>query len=118
MSRQSHEEFLKRSVRQTLIRERERRDKAHWSVDEVRQLKIQTVEPWKRVVYGFLGLTTAMGGVLTLSEKNRAIGIVMLVVSLMLMFVAAFGIKKSVEAVFNAIDLADLVSGIVDVFDL
>ena len=118
MSRQSHEEFLKRSVRQTLARERERRDKEHWSVDEVRKLKIQTVEPWKRVVYGFLGLTTAVGGMLTFNEKNRVLGVVLILVSLVLMVVATFGIKKSVDAVINSIDLVDIVSGVVDIFDV
>ena len=118
MSRQSHEEFLKRSARLAVTKERERRDKERWSVDEVRKLKIQTVEPWKRVVYGFLGITTAVGGALTFSEKNRGLGALLIVVSLVLMFVATFGVKRSVEAVCNSVDVLEGLSGIVDIFDV
>jgi hypothetical protein len=117
MSRESHREFLKRSAQRTLARERERRHKERWSAQEVRRLKIQTVEPWKRIILAVLGAAATAGGFVALSNDEPALGIALFVVALLLFLVAAYGIRKTIEGLTDSIDVVDFIGGIVDIFD-
>ena len=55
MSRESHRTFLERSARRTATRAFARSDHP-LTKDELARLRIQTVEPWKRILLSLAGL--------------------------------------------------------------
>lgn len=117
MSRESHRAFLEQAARKAAAQERARRHQARWTVAELKHLKLQTVEPWKRVILGGAGLATVGGGAWAIHADVDWLGIILIVAGLLLISAALIGRRRTVEAVFESIDVVDLFSGIFDAID-
>ena len=118
MSRESHKRFLEQSARRAATRAKNRAGRKALTIQDVRQLKIQTVEPWKRVVLFVFGVLFGGAGVVTLTEDIAWVGGLLLVVAFALISIALIGRKKTIERVLDVIDVGDILSGIVDLIDI
>lgn len=114
MSRESHHEFLEQSAARTVRRALARDAQKLLQREDAAKLRIQTVEPWKRILCLLIGgfLLAASWG-LCLDDGN--IWAVMLIGALGLAaaFVGMFGRKKSIDDVLEASGDA-LISGLFD----
>lgn len=105
MNSEARQAFLRESARRALARAALRRRKELLQRQDLLELKIQTMEPWKRLFVGFCGLAAAVGAGLMFSENSRTVGLILLVVALLLLVFAWWGLRRSIERVFDQFDL-------------
>src|SRR5688572_16090529 len=98
MSQASHRDFLERSATRSARRAQARAATKRLDREDVAKLRIQTVEPWKRIVCllagaGLLGLA----GWMWREELSPGALVCVAAIGAMLIVIAAFGWKKPVE---------------------
>ena len=108
MSRESHERFLK----QAALREAQKAIDRHGSdtikKEDFHQLRIQTVEPWKRIILFVFGALICGLGVLAIREVTVWLGVLIFLGGIFCLGAALIGKKKTVVAALDGIDLLTL----------
>lgn len=118
MSRATHEQFLRKSARGSVIRESRRRSGAPLTLDRVRELKVQTMEPWKRVVSALVGLLFCLAGSFAWNHDVTGLSILLFGLGAIFVLMACFGRKRTMKAILDKVDVGDIVSGIIDLIDV
>ena len=110
MSRETHRRYLESSARRGARRALERNPEV--SRDELRSLKVQTIEPWKRVVAGLLSVSLSVTGGWLAKSDQRVIGLCMLGVGVLGFLFSIFGWRKTLDGLSSAIDIGDILDGL------
>jgi hypothetical protein len=117
MSSESHRQFLERAALREAQRALDRSGSTRISRDDIGSLKIQTVEPWKRVVVGIIATGLGGGGFALLSEI-RWLGVTCIVAGFLLLLVAILGRRKAIDSLVDSVNLLDFVCAVVDAIDV
>lgn len=114
MSRESHPAFLEKSASRTLRRALARDSRKQLDKAEACRLRVQTVEPWKRILCLVLGAASLLASWLA-QQAGADLWIVLLLgaVGVVCMFIGTFGRKKTIDSVLDSTANA-IVSGILD----
>lgn len=118
MPSRRHEEYLRRNACKVLAKECARSPAKKGQVDALLDLRIQVIEPWKRVIIGLLSIGALTGAVLLFVDGAFWLGLMLLIVSLLLLAVAINGVKKTLRSAFDGLDVVELVGGLVDLIDV
>jgi len=117
MSKPGHQRFLEESVRRAALRAQRKAPDKTFQLRDVHRIRVQTVEPSKRIVALLLGLAGAGGGFLALSASKTGLGIFLFIASFFLTLTGVFGWKKTIEGLADVIDVGELLSGIFECID-
>jgi hypothetical protein len=96
--------YLERAALREAQKALRREGKESFTRDELLQLRIQSVEPWKRIVLGTLGTACSGTGVYVLFEKDAMFGGLFLVVfGIVFLLIGLIGHRKTIESCLEAI---------------
>jgi len=110
MSKESHRKYLEASARREALKMLQR--KPGIQKDGLRTLKIQTIEPWKRVIAGIISLGLVAFGVYLIRDDSGKIGAWLIFAGIMGLLFSIFGWRKTLDGLSNAIDIGDILDGI------
>lgn len=105
MSAESHKKYIE----QQALREAQKaidRGQSSLRKENCANLRVQTLEPWKRVVVALGGLLLIAGGLLVLREDIGWLALLLFAPGTLTILGAIFGIKKTVEAALNGVDVS------------
>jgi len=111
MSRESHEQFLKQAALREAQKAISRRGGGAFKKEDLYILRIQTLEPWKRVSLFALGIFICGFGVFAMKEFAVWLGVIAILVGVFLAGAAIIGKKRTVVAALDGIDLLTLFEG-------
>jgi hypothetical protein len=119
VSRESHQQFLEQSARCAATRAKRRAGGKALTIRDVRRLKVQTVEPRKRVVFFVLGIVFGGAGVVAWRADIRWLGATLCGVAFVLVLIAIIGRKRTIERVLDGIHAGgDVLNGIIELINL
>jgi hypothetical protein len=102
VNRERHERYLEQSARRAAPKAITRHS-APVDREALLALRVQTLEPWKRVALTLAGLAIGFGGVWLGTETGFAtLVVVSVVVSTPLLLFGLFGRRKTVEQILDA----------------
>lgn len=100
MSQASHRAFLENSARRAAVRAALRNGHAVPTVEDLRGLRIQTVEPWKRIVVALVGLFFLAVTVHGIRDDFNWVALLFFGgLSLVCLLIAIFGCRRSIQEV-------------------
>lgn len=70
MSRETHARFLEKSVTRCIRRAHARNPGDSLNLDRIRKLRVQTVEPWKRIVCASIGFAILLPATILFLRQN------------------------------------------------
>lgn len=102
MSAESHKKYLERCALREAQKAIDRRGAEGFDKAAFASLRIQTLEVWKRLIVGFVGL--GFGGAAWYAFENgySGLGLFLGICGFLLLFVAIFGLTRTIDAVFNS----------------
>lgn len=117
MSRESHQRHLERIA----LREAQKAIARHAGdtplrLESLAQLRIQTVEPWKRIVLSVPALALLVAGVGFCVNGPLWLGLLLGIAGLALLAIAVIGRRKTIHSALDGIDIALLFEGLFDAF--
>ncbi|MFT3869930.1 MAG: hypothetical protein QM715_15880 [Nibricoccus sp.] len=105
MSTESH----KRYIEQQALREAQKaidRGQSSLRKENCANLRVQTLEPWKRVLVAFGGVLLVTSGLFASREDIGWLALLLFALGGLTVLGAVFGIKKTVEAALNGVDVS------------
>ena len=106
MSKESHKQYLEaaalREAQKALARNPET------SRNDLRTLKIQTIEPWKRIIAGAMSLALSCVGVYLNTSDHGTTGPWFICVGILGLLFSIFGWKRTLDGLSGAIDIGAL----------
>lgn len=84
------------------------RGMGEFSSSDLAKLRIQTVEPWKRVVLGGMGFLLGGTGVYAQKADAKWLALLFLTLGAFCLLASIFGRKRTVDAALDKFDLAEL----------
>jgi len=108
MSRETHKRFIERGALREAQKAVDRHGRDSFRRETFAQLRVQTIEPWKRVSFASLGFLIVGAGVYTLQEDIPWLALLFFMLGAFCVLASILGRKKSVEAALNGIDLTYL----------
>jgi hypothetical protein len=112
MSIESHRHYLEQRALREAQKAIDRRGRDRFGSSDFARLRIQTIEPWKRVFLGGTGFLFCGAGVYALKEEAEWIALVFFVLGAFCLLASIFGRKRTVEAALNGIDLTYLLEAL------
>lgn len=104
MSAESHRRYLERSALREAQKAIDRRGRAAFGKADFAGLRIQTVEPWKRILLASLGVLAGAGGYFVLTDKIGWVSFVLFALGVFLLLAAWLGVRKTVKAALDGVD--------------
>jgi len=98
MSKESHRQYLERQALREAQKGIDRRGRNGFGVNDFGGLRIQTLEPWKRVLLGSVGLLFGGLGVDALYDGAGRAALVPLVLAASGLLISLFGGKRTIDA--------------------
>jgi hypothetical protein len=108
MSRESHKRYLEQVALRTARRAIDQNALDPLHPASLGQLRIQTVEPWKRILLGIVSLLLIGPGIAVLLTETLVPGVTLCAIGAGLLTLALFGRKKTIDAALDSIDVAQL----------
>ena len=108
MSRESHRAYLERAALKAAQRAIDRKGGGKLTELQARGLKVQTIEPWKRLLIALLGAGLATLSYLSIANDQVTLGVVLAIGSVGLFLIALVGRRRHADAVFDGIDLLEI----------
>ncbi len=105
MSAESHKRYIEQCALREAQKAINRHGRSAFGKEDFAGLRIQTVEPWKRVLLALLGALSAAGGYYALTDDIGWLSLILFTLSLLLLLAALFGVRKTVEAALDGVDL-------------
>jgi hypothetical protein len=96
-------EKLTRQAIRLAQRESRKRGRA-LTKEEVLKLRVQTVDPWVRVLLALTGVALAGVGIWSMAPEASSPGIALLIFGFLTMGASIVGWRKTIEAAFNGVD--------------
>jgi hypothetical protein len=112
MSTESHKRYLEQRALREAQKAIDRGGRDGFGGGDFARLRIQTVEPWKRVVLGGTGFLFGSVGIYALKESADWIAVIFLVLGASCLLASIFGRKQTVEAALDGIDLTYLLDAL------
>lgn len=110
MSEESHRKYLESVARREA--QKAVAKNPGLSRDRLRRLKVQTIEPWKRVSAGVFSLGVAATGVWLTSAADQAWGGWLIVAGILGLLFSVLGWKRTLDGLSNAIDVGDILDAL------
>ena len=103
MSLESHRKFLEKSACKAVVRAKKRMPGSPVKIDDLRQFKIQTVEPWKRICCLILGaFFVVMCWIFKKEDMNVYAVVFTGLLGSALILISTFGRRKTKNSVLDA----------------
>lgn len=115
MSDKSHQQYLERNALRAAQKAIDRKGRDGFTKNDFAHLRIQTVEPWKRIILFIPGALSLVAGVFMVLEKNWWAGILLGGIGAVIIFIAILGKKKTIETALDGIDVFTILGGLLDV---
>ena len=105
MSRESHRAYLEKVALKAAQRAIDRNGGGKLTESQARQLKVQTIEPWKRITIALIG--AALGGLSYACFHSDIgwLGVILGIGSMATFIIALAGRRKDAAKVFDGLDL-------------
>lgn len=114
MPTESHRRYLEKQALREAQKALDRHGADHFRQLDLARLKIQTMEPWKRLLLAFLGLASGPGAYGALIADIRWLsGLLFLLVGGLLLK-GILGSKLTIERALDGIDLSFLLEALID----
>lgn len=104
----SRQQYLEQQALQAAQKAIRCSGRQHMDVDDMAMLRIQTVQPWHRVMLGILGLVMLVGGIVSIDSESLWLALPLIGFGVALIVVAIIGRKRTVQSVLDAIDMASI----------
>jgi hypothetical protein len=108
MSRESHRRYLEKAALKEAQKALAKNGRESLNPESFARLRIQTVEPWKRLSLAFTSLLMIGAGVYLLSTGDFWPGVIVISLGLGVLALAVFGSRKTIGSVFDGVDLISL----------
>lgn len=112
MSKESHRQYLEQRALREAQKAIDRRGRDGFGVSDFGRLRIQTIEPWKRVLLCGIGLLFGGAGVYTIKEGADCIALILFALGAFCLLASMFGRRRTVEAALNGIDFVSLIEAL------
>lgn len=112
MSAESHRKFLEQRALRAAQKAIDRNGRDRFNKEDFASLRIQTIEPWKRLTLAVFGLAFCATGFLAMKSDRNGLAFFLYVAALLSFSTAIFGVKKTVDGALNGINVADIFDGL------
>ena len=112
MSRESHRRYLEEIARREARRTIERLGRDRLKREELGKLRIQTLEPWMRIMLLVFGLLLIGAGLFANRAEVRWLAFLLFFSGGLGVFAAIIGRKKTISAALDGIDVLQLFEGL------
>ena len=112
MSRESHRQFLERTALRQAQKAIVRSGRDNLKKEDLARLRIQTLEPWTRILLLVFGLLFIGAGVLVSAVDVRWLALLLFISGGFGVFAAIVGRKKTITAALDGIDVLQLFEGL------
>lgn len=103
MSKESHQRFLERTARRAVERKRLKDAQRRPTQDAVAKIRIQTVEPWKRISCMLIGTGFLFVSWLIQQNDGNLYAVLFLgFLGTLGLIIGLFGKKRTIESILNA----------------
>lgn len=116
MSRVSHRKYLENAALREAQKAISRAGRENFSKDDLLRLRIQTVEPWKRVALALIGLLLGAAAITAFLKGPHWLGYPIAILAITFLLLALFGRKRTIDAALDSIDILSLTTGLFDGF--
>lgn len=108
MPSHSRKQYLEQQALKAAQKAIKRSSEKHLDIDGVAMLRIQTVQPWHRILLGIFGLVLLVGGILSVGSESLWLALPLIGFGVAVMVIAMIGRKRTVQSVLDAIDIASI----------
>jgi hypothetical protein len=113
VSRESHNRYIQQAALREAQKALDNNKPGSLSRVSFGQLRIQTVQPWKRILLGAIALIALGSGVVLIYADSFWAGVFVGAAGLGLLLFAAFGRKKTIDAL-DGVDVIHLAAQLFD----
>ena len=78
------------------------------AADDMAILRIQTFQPWHRILLGIFGVVLLVGGIVSIRSVSLWLALPLIGFGVALVVIAMVGRKRTVQSVLDAIDVASI----------
>jgi len=112
MSRESHRRYLEKTALRQAQKAIVRSGRDNLKKEDLARLRIQTLEPWTRILLLVFGLLFIGAGVLVSAVDVRWLALLLFISGGLGVFAAIVGRKKTITAALDGIDVLQLFEGL------
>jgi hypothetical protein len=116
MSRESHKRYLECAALREAQKAFGAKTPGSFSRDSFGQLRIQTVEPWKRILFAAIGVLFLSVGFVVICTEPVWMGAIFAAIGIGLLTFAWFCRRKTIDAALDGIDVIHLATQLLDAF--
>lgn len=114
MSRESHKRYLEQAALKAAQKAFDKKAPHPLDRESLGRLRIQTVEPWKRILLGLLSLFFLWPGITLIITEPFWAGVIVTAIGAGLLAFAMLGRKKTIDAALDGIDVIHLAAQFFD----
>ena len=114
MSGESHKRYLEQVALREAQKALDKNKRGSLSWASLGQLRIQTIEPWKRVLMAAIALSFLGAGIVAIRNGFFWAGVLLSAIGLGLLLFAGLGRKKTIDAALDGVDVIHLAAELFD----